>query len=282
MKIIIDSGATKAEWCIVDYEGEDYRFTTEGMNATVMSQEDIAGIISRAAARIDGTEKVRNVYFYGAGIVLPEDGSIPENIKVMDSFFRMAFPKADVEFASDILSAARAVCGHEKGIVAILGTGSNSCLYNGKTIVDHINAGGFILGDEGSGARLGRMFLSDLIKGLVPQDIAKEFAIGHDSSYIGIVNSVYKSQSPSRYLGSLAPWILDRYEKSEYIRTLTDTNFNDFIDRCLLRYEPAPVGVIGSFGFENRDILTRLGKTKGLTFKRFLKDPISGLIEYHK
>ena len=153
------------------------------------------------------------------------------------------------KIGNDLLDAARAVCGKEKGIAAILGTGSNSCFYDGVKIVKNVRSAGFILGDEGGGTRLGRLFMSDFLKGLVPADVAEPFAKEYDVDYMTVVRSVYKSETPAKYLGSFAPWIMQYYGKSDYVTRLVEQNFRDFIERALKQYdiENCPVGVVGGF-----------------------------------
>ncbi|MBQ3942607.1 MAG: ATPase, partial [Bacteroidales bacterium] len=189
----------------------------------------------------------------------------------------------EIEINNDLMGAARGACGHEPGIAAILGTGSNTCFYDGSTLSQKVYSGGYVIGDEGSGASLGKLFLADFIKGLVPDEIARDFAKEFDSSYAGIVQGVYRSASPSGYLGSLAPFILRHYSHP-YAKALVDKNFQSFIDRSLLRYDTAryPVGIVGGFGWACKDIITPLLDNAGIKVSRFIKAPIEGLCEYHR
>ena len=168
------------------------------------------------------------------------------------------------------------------GIAAILGTGSSSCFYDGEKIVGNVPSGGFILGDEGSAATLGKLFLSDFLKGLVPQVVADDFASRYPSDYQSIVASVYRSQAPSAYLGGLAQFIMEHYDHP-YIKELVDGNFRSFINRCLKQYdtEGFPVGVVGGFAYALKDIFLRIASEEGVTISRIIKAPIDGLTEYH-
>ena len=188
-----------------------------------------------------------------------------------------------MKFVFKRTNAARAVCGREKGIAAILGTGSNSCFYDGEKIVKNVRSAGFILGDEGGGTRLGRLFMSDILKGLVPADVAEPFAKEYDVDYMTVVRNVYKSETPAKYLGSFAPWIMARYGKSDYVTRLVEQNFRDFIERALKQYDVAncPVGVVGGFGYACREILQRIGSEYGIRFSVFLPEPMEGLVKYH-
>ena len=188
----------------------------------------------------------------------------------------------EIGIQDDLMGAARGVCGHEPGIVAILGTGSNTCFYDGATVERKVYSGGYVIGDEGSGSALGKLFLSDFIKGLVPEDLAADFSREFDSSYAGIVEGVYRSASPSGYLGSIAPFVVGHYSHP-YAKELIERNFQAFIERSLLRYDVAayPVGIVGGFAFACRDILTPLFAAAGIRASRFIKAPIDGLCEYH-
>ena len=176
------------------------------------------------------------------------------------------------------------MCGHNCGITAILGTGSNSCQWDGEKIVKRIRTGGFILGDEGSASALGKAFIADFIKDLVPENVASEFRKKFDSSYETIVENVYRSAaSPSGYLGSFAPFLMQYYETEPYIKELVDNNFRSFIRRVLKQYGArVPVGIIGGFGFALKDIFKRIAQEEGITVSGFLASPIEGLIEYHR
>ena len=165
----------------------------------------------------------------------------------------------------------------------ILGTGSNTCEYDGNKIVRKVSSGGFILGDEGSAASLGRAFISDYIKGLVPECVARAFEEKYDMSYPEIVRNVYRGNSPSGYLGHFAPDILSYYGTDYYMQNLVDENFRLFFARCIKPFNAGnlPVGVVGGFGYACRDILTALGAQDGITFSTFLASPSEALIKYH-
>ena len=269
MILIVESGATKTDWCALSPDGTMQRLQTPGMNLSTISAEANASVFSDAVAHFCDVEEV---HFYAAGLL--------EFPTELDKVFKERFPEAQCEYASDLVAAARAACGHKPGIAAILGTGSNTCQYDGERIARNIHGGGFIIGDEGSAAALGRMFLADLIKDLVPEPIANEFAATHEAGYAAIVRNVYKTPAPSRYLGSLAPFILE-HRGDAYIDALIDRNFRDLIERTLVRYDRLPVGVVGGFGGACRAELERLGAEYGLTFSRFIPSPMEGLIDYH-
>ena len=270
MILIVESGATKTDWCALAPGGAVIeRLQTPGMNLSTISAEANAAVFAEA---VEHFSDVDEVYFYAAGLL--------EFPVELDKIFKERFPNARCEYASDLVAAARAACGHEPGIAAILGTGSNTCQYDGEKMVRNIHGGGFIIGDEGSGAALGRMFLADLVKELVPEPIAEAFAAAHEADYVSVVRNIYKNPAPSRYLGSLAPFILE-HRGDAYVYALIDRNFRNLIERTLVRYDRLPVGVVGGFGCACRAELESLGAEYGLTFSRFIPSPMEGLIEYH-
>lgn len=276
-KIIVESGATKSDWRVLGQDGREVkRFLRAGTNVSSMKLEDIKATLTEAFAS-EGLEKAAGFYLYTAGVVTPEIAD--ELVKHLRSLAQID----EIEINNDLMGAARGACGHEPGIAAILGTGSNTCFYDGSTLSQKVYSGGYVIGDEGSGASLGKLFLADFIKGLVPDEIATDFAKEFDSSYAGIVQGVYRSASPSGYLGSLAPFILRHYSHP-YAKALVDKNFQSFIDRSLLRYDTAryPVGIVGGFGWACKDIITPLLDKAGIKVSRFIKAPIEGLCEYHR
>ena len=265
MIIIVESGATKTDWCAIRDNGDIKKLRTEGQNVSVMSSGNLDATSQKAIMALNpDKEYIKAMHFYVAGLIKPRT-------------------IGGVEYVSDLLGAARAVCGRESGIAAILGTGSNSCYYDGTTIVKNIRSGGYILGDEGSAAHLGLMFLSDFLKDGVPSEMADAFSKQYDSDYQSIVASVYKSDAPSRYLGSLAPWIMEWYGKDEYATNLIRSNFKSFIERALLKYDidKYPVGVVGGFGYAHRDILTDVATPYGIKISEVIEAPIDGLVKYH-
>ena len=165
----------------------------------------------------------------------------------------------------------------------ILGTGSNSCEYDGEKIVKNVRSGGFILGDEGGGASLGKRFMADFLKGLVPEPVASEFAATYKVDYLTVVNEVYKGVAPARYLGSFAPFISRHYDSCEYVKDLIDNNFRALFERCLSQYDikGKRVGVVGGYAYAHKEILERIASEYGVTISEITPSPIAGLVKYH-
>lgn len=277
MIITAESGASKTDWIV---DGRHIR--TKGINFSVMSCEEISSVVSCVANEVrlgPGRDEAVCLNFYGAGLVSEEQKSRMSGI--LEDFF----PGASVECASDLLAAARALWGDDPGIVAILGTGSNSCSYNGRAITANVLPGGYILGDEGGGAALGRRFLSDYIKNLVPERIASKFREQYPLRYSDIVNAVYKGPNPAGFLASFAPFIIESAARDSYSESIVADNLRAFVVRSLLPYrhdeDRIRVGVVGSVGLACSKWLDSMGKEYGVEFCKYISTPIEALADYH-
>ncbi|MBO7343336.1 MAG: ATPase [Alistipes sp.] len=279
MKLIVESGATKGDWRVVGDGGEAVAsFRTAGTNVSTMPLAAVNDIVRTICEDIASAGyAISEVYMYTAGVVT-------ERVVVaLSQLFRRMLSCDKVEICDDLTAAARAACGHQAGIVAILGTGSNSCQYDGEKIVKRVYSSGFILGDEGSAATLGKLFIADFLKGLVPEEVAADFRSRYPSDYATIIANVYRSEgSPSGYLGGFAPFIMEHYA-NPYIQSLVDENFRAFITRSLRQYdvERYPIGVVGGFGNALREVFERVAAQEGIRIARFISTPIEELIKYH-
>ena len=283
MTIIVESGATKTSWRALCDDGSVRSAQTAGLSPTCLDDDHIRGIMREAMPVLNPEGKtVSQIFFYGAGLVSPEAAA------PVQSALEMWCPFAQVEFHSDIVAAARALWGNGSGVVAIMGTGSNSCLYEDGKVVRNIRPGGYVLGDEGSGVALGRAFLADYIKGLVPEDISAEFDKEFGLDYAGIVRKVYKDQAASAFMGSVAPFVM-KYIDNQYISELVKDCLGAFLKRSLSRYcegtsdsaAARRVGVVGSFGCACEPLLHALAPAYALDFVKFIKSPIDELVLYH-
>lgn len=284
MILVAESGATKVHWALVDVEkGLVGECRTKGINVVLTDTETVASIVREAIEGLsvaDGCEslatEVSCIYFYAAGLVSdrPEPG--------LEAVLHSCFPHACVEFGSDMLAAARALWADRPGIVSILGTGSNTGFYDGSSVSFNVRSGGFILGDEGSGAVFARDFLADYFKNIVPEGLAEAFRDKFGITYDVVVRSVYRGEAPSRYLASFVPFILEHME-NEYVGALVCSNFKSYIERSVLAYDVASydVGIAGTFGWMCEDVLRRMGREYGVRFTGFVKNPIDRLIPYH-
>lgn len=284
MILIADSGSTKTAWRAVKENGEVLAFKSNGINPLFMEDEAIERSLADEvnqeliAAWIKDISDctVKKVWFYGAGIVNDEQK------ERMCRCISKVFPMCSCQCDSDMLGTARALCGHEAGIACIMGTGANSCLYDGESITGNVRAGGFILGDEGSGAYLGKRLISDYIKGLVPKELADELALRYDMEYASIVKQVYREPFPQRYLAGFSGFIAE-HRDNPYIQELLQSSFGEFINRNILQYErpELPLNFTGSVAYFYRDILEKVVSASGLVMGKVIQDPADALVEYH-
>jgi len=278
MKIIADAGATSTEWCILNHDGTILRRRTDGLNFAVgrgiVDYVSVADDVLRGLALPD--DEITEIWFYGAGLVSPD--SCREWAVALGNVFRCSH----VYVFNDLTGAARAVLGNKPGIACILGTGSNTCLWNGKEVLSHIHPGGYILGDEGSGAHMGRVLLSDFIKGMAPEPIARMLESRYGLDYADIVDNIYKGQAPSRYLASFAPFISENMDHP-YCRDLVSDAFDAFIRRNILPYgnKKQTVAFVGSIAYVFRDILRERVEAAGYVMGEVMASPADGLIRYH-
>lgn len=283
--LIVDSGSTKTSWCFAflpDTKSADgaRTVTTEGLNPAVMSAEEVEEKIAKAlnhclqSLSISAAD-VENVFFYGAGCIAGRAGVVSESISSI-------LVDAKIYVADDLLGAARALCGHKAGIACILGTGSNSCLYDGENIVAHTPALGYVLGDEGSGAVLGRKFLNAVLKQTLPENICKRFLQESGLDMAEVINRVYRSPAPNRFLASMSEYIHGYLDEKEVSDIVID-NFEDFIRNNLLAYgdEFRTINVVGSIAYHYKEQLTEAASRNGFQIGKIIKSPIEGLIEYH-
>ena len=276
MKILVESGATKSDWRILDEAGvQKGRILKAGMNVSTVRMSFIKDTLSEAISQT-GLKRLDGFYLYTAGIIT---SAIREELT---SHIHALIKVDDIDIEDDLMGAARSLYGHSEGIVAIMGTGSNTCLYDGERVFRKVMSGGYVLGDHGSAATLGKLFLSAFLKNEISEKVAEEFASRFDSSYAAIVENVYRSPAPSRYLGSLAPFIVSHYD-DPCIKEMVDSNFQSFIDLSLKKYDTThlPVGVVGGFGYACRDIFLPLAEKAGIDVNRIVAEPVSGLLEYH-
>lgn len=272
--LIADSGSTKTDWLLIDGQNER-SLHTEGINPVLQTSEQVAGILRQVVENCPSSD-VQEIHFYGAGCM-------GEHRERLAQLLRKAFPQAvKVEAESDLLGAARAVCGHEEGIACILGTGSNSCLYDGNGIVENIPPLGFILGDEGSGAVLGRRFLNALLKGQLPRTLLDVFYKEMNLNYADIIRRVYREPMPNRFLASLSPFIHAHLD-DERVERIVVENFNDFFEKNVEKYgrKDLPVSAVGSIACAYEPYFRRAAAAYGYEVRRMLKSPIDGLRTYY-
>lgn len=278
MTIIVDSGSTKATWCMVEKTGTTLQITTEGINPQY--ERDCMEFCSRTAEALSpilayGTPE--EIFFYGSGCVSQE------NKNRVSRMLHLLTGCDSISVESDMPGAARAIFGKSSGIAAILGTGSNSCLYDGNEIITSIHAGGYILGDEGSGAVLGRNLISDYIKGLIPAKLKEILEQQYSLSYPTVVEKVYRADYPNRYLAGFTHFI-SGHRNHPYIKKLLSDSFSAFWERNILgypEYKRYKIGFIGSVAAVFEAELRLTAQKYDMEIESIDKSPICGLIKYH-
>ena len=277
MILIADSGSTKTDWVLHDSNSIVARVKTQGLNPTLQESEEIYNILKEELADKISSDAPDTIYFYGAGCAY--EGA---NERMRTALSKI-FTTKKIEINSDLLAAARALCGHEEGIACILGTGSNSCLFNGKKIVENTPSLGYILGDEGNGAYLGRQLVSDCIKKQLPAAICKKFLTQYNLTVAGILERVYHEPLPNRYLASFAPFLAENRNNAE-IKALLKHCFTLFFQRNTMIYRRSwlPIHIVGGIGITFANELKETAESLGLSIGNIVESPMNGLIEYHK
>ena len=276
MILIADSGSTKTDWCVAKDGFTVKRFTTQGINPYHQDERRINGIVLDELLPQTGEYKLKKIVFYGSGC---RDETIPTMKNILYSAFNN---NVEVEIYSDLLGAARAICGHEEGIACILGTGSNSCLYDGNKIVGNIPPLGYILGDEGSGATLGKMFINEILKNNQMSDLKKEFLQVLQMTEGDIIDRVYRQPMVNRFLASLAPFIHSHIERHEVNEIVTE-NFRQFLLKNVKRYhrDDLQVSFIGSIAWHFKSQLLQSALEENVYVGSVEKSPMDGLLRYH-
>ncbi len=279
MLLIADSGSSKTSWRLVNKQ-DVLSFHTEGLNPYYKTVGEIKTIlqqdlISHLQAK---PEDITQIYFYGAGC------SAPKKCEEVKNALSHCFPAAKVVVDHDIIGAARACCGHEKGIVGILGTGSNSCYYDGKSTTEIIGGLGYILGDEGSGVHIGKAIVSAYLTHEMPGELKKVFDETYHLDRATIDSKVYLQPNANRFLASFSLFA-EEYKAHPFIHHIIEDCFNLYLDKHVCRYsnyKETTVHFVGSVGYYNKDILVELCTHKGIKTGRFILQPVDELVGFHK
>jgi glucosamine kinase len=276
VKLIADSGATKAEWSLLT-NGKQKTILTQGISPYFLNKDQVVDVLLKELKPDLQNIRVDELYYYGTGC------ANPDNAKLMKKAIKQVFPEANIEVNHDLLAAARALCGVEKGIACILGTGSNSCYYNGKRIVSNSPGLGYVLGDEGSGAYLGKKVLQYYLYNTFDDELKGRFDVTYLTNKAEILENVYKNPLPNRYLAGFVMFLAEN--RGHYmIENIIEDCLNDFFFTHLCKYKETwtlPVNFVGSVAFGFKDVLEELCHSYEFELGKILKKPMSGLIEYH-
>lgn len=265
----------RTEWALVEDNHLVQRVFTEGLNPFFQTRREISRSVRLGLPESFFKKKLDQVYYYGAGC------SSYEKKNILGASLVAQF-KTPIQVESDLLAAARGLFKCESGIACILGTGSNSCFYDGKIVVKNVKAAGYILGDEGSGAVLGKLFLADLLKGLAPKELASEFHEKFRISANDVMESVYNLPFPNRFLGTIA-YFLGDYMDNEYVYNLLTNNLRSFFNRSVCQYDYMnyPIRFVGSLAYAYSDTLRKVAREFGVEIDVIEETPMNGLIEFH-
>jgi N-acetylglucosamine kinase-like BadF-type ATPase len=280
MKILLaDSGSTKTDWCVVTDGTATQQVATKGTNPFFQTEEEIVHEIKTALLPSLSSTEFDEVHFYGAGC------AFPDKIEVLHrTLTSLLTVSGFVEVKSDVVAAARALCGHQPGIACILGTGSNSCYYDGADVVNNVSPLGYILGDEGGGAYLGKRLVGDILKNQTTPELKEAFLAQYELTAADIIERVYRRPFPNRFLASLAPFIIQHIDQPSMHLLALDA-FRQFFRRNVMQYDyrDYPVGFVGSVAFYYQDIIREAAaEVDGITIGHIIKSPMEGLIKYHQ
>ena len=275
--LIADSGSTKTQWCLLTGDKKKM-ISTQGISPYFLNEETLGIILSEELFPKTGKIEIDEVYYYGTGC------SNPINISLIKRGLKKLYNSAKIHVNHDLLGAAKALCGNDKGIACILGTGSNSCYYNGKKIVKNSPGLGFILGDEGSGTHLGKKVLQYYLYNTFDAELMDKFKVKYPETNSEILDNVYKSDLPNRYLASFVPFLIEN-RGHFMVENIIEDSINDFFFNHIYKYRESwslPINFVGSVAFGFKDVLADMCREYEIKLGNVIKSPMDGLIKYHR
>ena len=278
MLLLADSGSTKVDWCLVDKQGVQKEFQSVGMNPYNITHENLnKEIQAKVLPNIDAS-KVDKMFFYGSGC------STPQKKGEMIEIFQPYLPNTEIHIEDDLLGSARATCGHKSGVAAILGTGSNSCLYDGEKITENLPSLGYVLCDEGAGTNIGKLVLRNYLRGQFPKDLHEEFHKENPGEEADFLNRLYQGEVPNYYLASFAEFAIKR-QNNAYCYKLIEEAFDNFFKMQVTQYtdyNKHPLNAVGSVGYYAKEVLKDVAKKYNMQVGRVIKAPVNALVEFHQ
>lgn len=277
IKLIADSGSTKTEWCLLNGKKKTF-VNTQGISPYLMTETQIREIVESELLPQLKKSIPTEIYFYGTGC------SNPANVKAVTKAIKSVFKGAVVAVDHDLMGAAKALCGTEKGVACILGTGSNSCYFNGKKIVKNSPGLGYVLGDEGSGTYLGRKVIQYYLYNTFDPDLMERFKQKYNTNATEILDAVYKKPLPNRYMAGFAGFLVEN-RGHFMIENIIEDSFNDFFFNHIYKYSESwtmPIHFVGSVAHGFKDVLKDMCASYELQLGKVLKNPMEGLINFHK
>jgi len=277
MLLIADSGSTKTDWILTDGKLSTSRYNTIGYNPYFIDTENIYQSISQKLISQFDASTVKNIYFYGAGC------ATLEKVSIVNKALSRCFPAAEISVGHDMLAAARALLGNSKGFAAIIGTGSNTCIYNGITIEKNIDSLGYLLGDEGSGCYIGKKIVGDFMRVYLQPELKQQFDAAYHLTHPEIYESMYSKLLPNRFLAGFCKFAHENKEHN-YIKKIVKDSFNDFFINLVSRYpgyEKLSFNCVGSVGFNFKEILSDVALSYNMKIGKLIPFPIEDLVNYH-
>ena len=278
MILIADGGSTKADWIALDSnKNEVFRVRTLGLNPAVVSQEELTNRIVNMFQLINIKNEVKEIHFYGAGC------GTPKPITILNEILQSIFVNAKINIAEDMLAAVFASAGKNESIVCILGTGSNSCYFDGERMHMNVSSLGYTLMDEASGNYFGKLLIKDFYYKKMPKLIAKKFNEQFVLEADAIKFNLYRQPNPNMYLASFAKFMFE-FKEEKYVKRLIKKGFQEFFKYRILPFEKenVPIYFIGSIAFYFSDILEKIARKNNLSINGIIQRPIDDLLEYHK
>ena len=277
MQLIADSGSTKTDWRLIDVEGEISQAKTVGFNPYHQSSKDIAQKLQQELLP-QLSDEITSIYFYGAGC------STESSCQTVKTALQQVFSAAQIEVHNDLLAAARALCGHQPGIACIIGTGANSCQYDGQKITDNVPPLGYIMGDEGSATWLGKQLLNSYFKRWMPEDLQISFNKRFSPTVSDVLENVYRQPQANRYLAQFSRFTFHQL-KHPWVAKLVYDGFNAFFEKNIVQYadyQQKPIHFTGGVAFYYSNLLRQVANDRGVRVQNILESPIAGLTLFHQ
>lgn len=275
--LIADSGSTKTQWCLLSGNKKKI-ISTQGISPYFLNDESLGKILSKELLPKTGNIDIEEIYYYGTGC------SNAANVSLIKRGLKNIYKTSSIKVEHDLLGAAKALCGNEKGIACILGTGSNSCYYNGKKIVKNSPGLGFILGDEGSGTHLGKKVLQYYLYNTFDAELMDKFQEKYPQTTSEILDNVYKTALPNRYLAGFVSFLIEN-RGHFMIENIIEDSINDFFFNHVYKYRESwslPINFVGSVAYGFKDVLAQMCSGYEIKLGSVIKSPMDGLIKYHQ
>jgi N-acetylglucosamine kinase-like BadF-type ATPase len=278
MIIIADGGSTKTNWCLLNDEGQKVYFNTEGYNPYFVDGEYVIDSLKKNLPEDLQYDKITEVNFYGAGV------HNEEKANELKEAFQVVFHSSKIFVGHDLLAAARALLGKSKGFAAILGTGTNTCIYDGDDVSFQIDSGAYILGDEGSGCYIGKKLLLDYLRNYMPEAVRANFWETYKLTPDDIQENVYSKPLANRFCAQFSKFVYDNTANIEYTHNLVKSSFNDFFKNLVSHYpnyQDYELNCIGSVAYNFRNVLEEVATEWNMKLGKLIRSPIDDLVKFH-